>query len=77
MFEWTDWFVVCGLGAAWLGLQIVWVAPTPRQLRRGEVPSAERGSEAAFMLFWIDQYGWLGLVLSVGGLLLAAVGVLA
>ncbi|MFK7914843.1 MAG: hypothetical protein AB8B93_13080 [Pseudomonadales bacterium] len=68
------WLIASGLGALWLGLQIIWVAPTPRQLRRGPVPSAEPGSDAAFMLFWIDQYGWLGLTLAASGALLALIG---
>ncbi len=62
---------VFGLGLLWLGWQIVWVAPLPRQLRRGEVPKAEAGTAAAFQLFWIDQYGWLGLSLAAAGTLLA------
>lgn len=70
----AGWLIASGLGALWLGLQIIWVAPTPRQLRRGSVPRAEPGSDAAFMLFWIDQYGWLGLTLATSGLLLALAG---
>jgi hypothetical protein len=63
----SDWLIVLGLGAIWLGAQIIWVAPLPRQLRRGEVPTAEKGSAAAFGLFWIDQYGWIGITLAVAG----------
>jgi hypothetical protein len=70
----SDWLIVLGLGAAWLGWQIVWVAPLPRQLRRGEVPTAEKGTPAAFGLFWIDQYGWIGLTLLVGGLIATVAG---
>lgn len=69
MFTPGDWLLIIGLGAIWLGGQIVWVAPLPRQLRRGDVPVAEPGSEAAFGLFWIDQYGWIGLTLLAGGTL--------
>jgi len=76
MLSESDWMVVLGLGAAWLGGQIVWVAPLPRQLRRGEVPRAEKGSAAAFGLFWIDQYGWIGLTLLTGGILLVVLGAL-
>ena len=72
----NDWLIILGLGAAWLGGQIVWVAPLPRQLRRGEVPTAEKGSAAAFGLFWIDQYGWIGLTLLVAGLTAALTGAL-
>lgn len=67
MWGMSDWLIVVGLGALWLGAQIIWVAPLPRQLRRGEVPTAEKGSAAAFGLFWIDQYGWIGITLAVAG----------
>ena len=69
-----DWLVIVGLGALWLGAQIVWVAPLPRQLRRGEVPTAPKGTPQAFGLFWIDQYGYIGLTLALGGVLLAIFG---
>ena len=69
-----NWLLIAGLGAAWLGWQIVWVAPLPRQLRRGDVPTAPKGSPEAFSLFWIDQYGWLGLALLVLGLAAALAG---
>jgi hypothetical protein len=70
----NDWLIIAGLGAVWLGGQIVWVAPVPRQLRSGEVPTAPGGSPQAFGLFWLDQYGYIGLTLLVGGLVLAAAG---
>ncbi len=70
-----NWMLFAGLGAIWLGWQIVWVAPLPRQLRRGETPAAAKGSPEAFMLFWIDQYGWLGLVLLAFGLVASVFGV--
>ncbi len=72
----SDWFVIIGLGALWLGAQILWVAQLPRQLRRGPVPTAEKGSPEAFGLFWIDQYGWIGLLLSSGGILACLIGML-
>lgn len=75
MITTADWLIAGGLGALWLGLQIIWVAPLPRQLRSGEVPTAPKGSDQAFMLFWIDQYGWLGIVLAVAGALATLVGV--
>jgi hypothetical protein len=74
MWGTADWLIVVGLGAIWLGAQIIWVAPLPRQLRRGEVPTAEKGSAAAFGLFWIDQYGWIGITLTVGGLVAVVAG---
>lgn len=62
-----NWWIVIGLGCIWHGAQIVWVAPVPRQLRSGEVPTAPKGSPQAFGMFWLDQYGWIGLTLLVGG----------
>ena len=73
-----NWLVVAGLGCLWLGVQIVWVAPLPRQIRRWlgnpDVPTAKPGSPAAFGLFWIDQYGWMGLSLCLTGALLVLSG---
>ena len=46
----------------------------PRQLRRGEVPVAEQGTPEAFGLFWIDQYGYIGVSLAGGGMLMALAG---
>ena len=69
-----NWMLIIGLGAAWLGWQIIWVAPLPRQLRRGEAPTAPKNKQEAFMLFWIDQYAWLGLALLIPGLAAALVG---
>jgi len=76
VWETGHWLAVIGLGCIWLGAQIVWVAPLPRQLRKGEVPTAAKGTPEAFGLFWIDQYGWLGLTLCALGVLLALVGVI-
>jgi hypothetical protein len=70
----ADWFLIAGLGALWLGAQIVWVAPLPRQLRSGQVPTAPRGSPQAFGLFWLDQYGWIGLALVAAGVLSLGAG---
>ncbi len=70
----VDWLRIAGLGAVWLGMQIVWVAPMPRQLRRGEVPTAPRGTPEAFGLFWLDQYGYIGLTLAAAGIALLVMG---
>lgn len=72
----NDWLTICGLGAMWLGGQIVWAGRLPRALRGGEQPSAPKGSPQAFMLFWLDQYGFIGLTLALGGLLAALAGAL-
>ncbi|MCR9279985.1 MAG: hypothetical protein NXH85_18655 [Pseudomonadaceae bacterium] len=72
--------VACGLGGLWLGSQIIWVARLPRQIRRFwtlELPTAEPGSATAFGLFWIDQYGWIGVTLCSCGLALVAMGLLS
>ena len=79
-----NWMLIFGLGAAWLGWQIVWVAPLPRQLRRVPADGApERKGRApeddgrrAFMRFWLDQYAWLGLTLLTLGLAAALAGAL-
>ncbi len=65
----NDWWVIVGAGAIWLGIQIVIVGRLPRALRRGPQPSAPKGSPEAFGLFWLDQYGTIGISLAVGGLL--------
>lgn len=51
------------------GALIIWVAPLPTQLRK-EKPAVEAGSDAAFHIFCIDQYAWIGISLVVMGLLL-------
>ena len=79
-----NWMLIFGLGAAWLGWQIVWVAPLPRQLRRvpGGGAADEKGRAAkddgrtAFMRFWLDQYAWIGLTLLTLGLAAALAGAL-
>ncbi|MFP6835688.1 MAG: hypothetical protein VB948_06210 [Pseudomonadales bacterium] len=70
----ADWLVVVGLGALWHGFQVIWVGGLPRQLRRGEVATAEPGTAQAFGLFWIDQYGYIGVVLAAAGTLAVIVG---
>ena len=79
-----NWMLIVGLGAVWLGWQIVWVAPLPRQLRRaraGGAPERKGGvpeddGRRAFMRFWLDQYAWLGLTLLTLGLAAALAGAL-
>ena len=69
------WLAV-GAGFVWHGGQILWVAPLPRQLRKVKPPPPQ-DSARAFQAFWIDQYGWIGIVLVVSGLLIAAAGALS
>ena len=68
--------VAIGLGLLWHGLQIVLVAPTASQFK-SDLPPVEPGSDAAFNRFWLDQYAWIGMVLSVAGVALVLVGVFA
>ena len=70
-----DWCIIGGIGGVWLGVQIVLVGGLPRQLRRGEVPSAAKGTPEAFGLFWLDQYSYIGLSSSVIGVALTAIGI--
>ena len=70
------WFISIGLGLLWLGLQIFWVSGLPRQLKSGETATAEKGSQKAFMLFWFDQYAWIGISLSVIGFIFVIFGAL-
>ena len=69
-------FLVIGLGCMWMGWLVLGNAPLPRQLRRGPTPTAEKGTPEAFTLFWMDQYAWFGVTLSVGGLAMC-IGALA
>ena len=73
----ADWLIILGFAGIWLGLQIIANGRLPRQLRKGPTPTAPKGSPEAFGLFWIDQYGYIGLTLAVGGAIAAATGVLA
>ena len=69
---------VIGLGCLWMGWLILANAGLPRQLRRGPQPTAEKGTPEAFGLFWLDQYSWFGVTLSIVGIalpVLATVGV--
>tara|TARA_B100000686_G_C16682493_1_gene912752 strand:+ start:181 stop:414 length:234 start_codon:yes stop_codon:yes gene_type:complete len=66
----SEWIFVIGFGVAWLGGLIMIVIPDwPRQLRKGETPSAPPGSPEAYGLFWMDQYGYIGIVLFLIGVL--------
>ncbi len=70
-----EWSLVAGFGLFWLGGLIMIVIPEwPRQIRKGEVPIAPKGSPEAFGLFWMDQYGYIGLVLFLLGLIGIGVG---
>ena len=70
------WLICIGLGMVWHGVQIIWAGGLPRMLRRGEVPTAEKGTAAAFGLFWLDQYSFIGITLALAGIGLTAWGLL-
>ncbi len=77
LFQLADWLIIFGFGGIWLGVQIVANGRLPRQLRSGQTPTAPKGSPEAFGLFWIDQYGYIGLTLALGGMIAVLAGVLA
>ncbi len=65
-----------GAGCLWHGLQVVWVAPTPSQFRKdGAVASEPRDAAAAFQIFWLDQYAWIGISLTLLGGVLILLGI--
>lgn len=68
------WIMALGLGMAFHGGLILWVGGLPRALTPGATPTAEKGTPEAFGLFWLDQYSYIGLVLFIVGLGLAAWG---
>ena len=72
-----NYFLVFGLGCLWLGSQIIWVAGLPRQLQSGEKKTAEKNSPQAFMLFWFDQYAWIGILLSISGAISSILGIVS
>ena len=58
-----------GLGFLWHGALIYWVAGLPRQLKKTSKNITESDTEKSFMLFWLDQYSWIGLLIIVIGIL--------
>ena len=71
------WVMALGLGMAFQGMLIIWVGQLPRALRSGEQPTAEKGTPEAFGLFWLDQYSYIGLFLSLTGVVLSVWGYLS
>ena len=70
-----SYFLVSGLGAIWLGSQIIWIVGFPRQLKSRKIEGTEKSSQEAFMLFWFDQYSWIGLTLLISGIVLFFIGI--
>jgi hypothetical protein len=66
-----EWLAL-GLGCLWHGGQIVWAAPVPAQLRNTQTRS--QSAERTFIYFWLDQYAWIGILLSFIGLGFIAYG---
>ncbi len=66
---WTDLLIILGLAFCWMGTMILSVNGLPRQLRRGDVPTAPPGTPEAFGLWWLDQYSYIGLTVLTLGLL--------
>tara|TARA_B100002052_G_C15530782_1_gene440276 strand:+ start:225 stop:452 length:228 start_codon:yes stop_codon:yes gene_type:complete len=58
-----------GLGFLWHGALIYWVAGLPRQLKKTIKNITESDPEKSFMLFWLDQYSWIGLLIIFIGIL--------
>ena len=73
--EMFSYFLVSGLGGIWLGSQIIWVVGFPRQLKSRKIERTEKSSQEAFMLFWFDQYSWIGLTLLNSGIVLFFIGI--
>ena len=58
-----------GLGFLWHGALIYWVAGLPRQLKKTSKNITESDTEKSFILFWLDQYSWIGLLIIFIGIL--------
>ena len=69
-----SYFLVSGLGGIWLGSQIIWVVGFPRQLKSHKIERTEKNSQETFMLFWLDQYSWIGLTLLSFGIVFFFIG---
>jgi hypothetical protein len=72
-----QWLMLLGCGGIWLGVQIAVVSGGPRLFQRAPPELAPKGTPARFGQFWIDQYAWIGVSLSVGGAVLVALGLLS
>ena len=62
------WLITLGLGFLFHGLLILWVGKLPWAFRTARKPNFQRGSSEAFQIFWLDQYSYIGLALSIFGL---------
>lgn len=73
----TQWLMLLGCGMFWLGIQIAVVSGGPRMFQKNPPALAAKGTPQRFGQFWIDQYAWMGITLSVVGGALIAMGVFA
>ncbi len=71
----TTILLAVGLGCLWHGVQVIWVAPLPTQLRKDKPPRPQDAAQA-FQIFWLDQYGWIGISLALIGVGFIVAGVL-
>ena len=58
--EISNFILAIGLGFLWHGLQIFWVSGLPRQLKGSNQETSNGDIQKSFMLFWLDQYSWIG-----------------
>jgi len=70
----THWLALAGLGAIWLGAQIVLVGAIPLGPRAAVKGSIADRSSPAFQRFWLRQYQTIGVVLVALGVVFAAWG---
>ena len=69
-----SWLVCLGIGMIWQGLLITWVGGLPLAItRRGEA-KPQAGTPEAFGFFWLEQYRFIGLTLSLTGFALTLYG---
>jgi hypothetical protein len=64
------WLACLGLGMFWQGILIVWVGGMPLMLRSADSQKPEKGTPGAFAYFWMEQYRFIGLILSLMGVAL-------
>ena len=63
----ADWAIIRGAAMVWLGALITANGGLPYLVKKTPKPQTEPGSVRAFMVFWLDQYAYIGLLLWVLG----------
>lgn len=74
--EISNFILAIGLGFLWHGLQIFWVSGLPRQLKGSNQETSNGDTQKSFMLFWLDQYSWIGLTIIILGIFLIIKGLI-